>query len=269
MLVGVWELRRAADRFVTRSEGLESRHSFSFGAHYDPTNVGHAVLVAHNDDVVQPGSGYPEHPHRDMEIVTWVLEGSLVHQDSTGRAGVVHPGLAQRMSAGSGVVHAETNDAWRLGEPRRARPLRFVQMWVLPDEPGLEPSYQQQDVSADLRSGLVTVASGMPRHRDVAATRIHNTGAALHALRLAAGDSATLPDAPHLHLFVARGTVVLEAAGELAEGDAARFTGEGGHRLAGRGAGAEVLVWEMHGTATARRAPAGPAARRGRSPAAT
>ena len=246
MLVDVWQVRRAADRFVTRTDGLESRHSFSFGPHYDPANVGHAVLVAHNDDVVEPGRGYPDHPHRDMEIVTWVLEGSLLHQDSTGEAGVVHPGLAQRMSAGSGVVHAETNDAWRLEGPRHERTLRFVQMWVLPDEPGLEPSYQQQDVSTVLGSGPVIVASGMSRYRDVAATRIHHSGAALHAVRLAAGGSASLPDAPYLHLFVARGTVRLEAAGELVEGDAARFTGEGGHRVTGLGDGAELLVWEMH-----------------------
>ena len=228
------DVRRSADRFTTRTDWLTSRHSFSFGPHYDPGNVGHAVLVAHNDDVVAPGGGYDTHPHTDLEVVTWVLEGSLVHQDSHGHSGVVHPGLAQRMSAGRGVLHSERNDA-----PGARIPTRFVQMWVLPDEPGLDPSYDQQEV--DVR-GLTPLASGIAGLD--AAVRIHTSGAALHVARLAPGESVALPEAPRLHVFVARGSVDLEGAGRLEEGDAARFTAEGGPLLTGR-ADAEVLVWQL------------------------
>jgi quercetin 2,3-dioxygenase len=236
-----FEVRRSADRFTTTAEGRTTRHSFSFDRHYDPANVGHAVLVAHNDDRVDPGFGYDTHPHRDTEIVTWMLEGSLAHQDSRGHAGVLGPGLVQALSAGSGVLHSERNDA-----PGADRPTRFVQMWVRPDEPGLEPSYSQRDVSALLDEGtglLVPLASGRP---DVAAAvRIHTAGATLHVARLPAGGSVQLPEAPYLHLFVTRGSVELEGAGLLGEADAVRFVADGGRRLSASG-DAEVLVWEMH-----------------------
>lgn len=233
------EVRRAGDRFTTRTPGLESRHSFSFGAHYDPANTHHGLLLAHNDDVVAPGAGYDTHPHRDVEIVTWVLRGTLAHEDSAGHGGLIRPGLVQRMSAGTGVRHAERNDA------RSAEPVRFVQMWVAPDEPGGEPGYAQREVDAELGSGtLVPVASGLARHGD-RAIRIANRHAALHAARLPAGATVTLPEAPYLHLFVAEGAVALEGAGELGAGDAARLTATGARRVTA-GAPAEVLVWEMH-----------------------
>lgn len=233
------DVRRAAERFTTQADGLASRHSFSFGAHYDPGNIGFAVLVAHNDDVVEPGRGYDTHPHRDTEIVTWVLEGSLVHADSHGNADVIRPGLAQRMSAGRGVLHSERND-----EPGAESTTRFVQMWLRPDEPGLDPSYQQHDVSTSLvpGSGLVPVVSGIAG-RD-AAVRIHTSGALLHVARLGAGESLQLPDAPRLHLFVARGSADLEAAGRLDEGDAARLAVDGGPSLTAM-THAEVLVWQL------------------------
>lgn len=229
------DVRRAAQRFTTTTDRLTSRHSFSFGPHYDPANVAFAELVAHNDDVVAPGAGYDTHPHVDTEIVTWVLEGSLVHQDSNGVAGVLRPGQVQRMTAGRGVLHSERND-----EPGAAAPTRFVQMWLRPDEPGLDPSYQQHDVGA--ATGLVPLVSGVDGHDAVA--RIHTSGAALHVARLAPGESVALPDAPHLHVFVARGAVDLEGAGRLDEGDAARFTGDGGPRLTAVTA-AEALVWQL------------------------
>lgn len=229
------DVRRAGERFTTTTDWLTSRHSFSFGPHYDPSNVGQAVLVAHNDDVVAPGRGYDLHPHADLEIVTWVLEGSLVHEDSHGHCGVTRPGVVQRLSAGSGVQHSERNDA-----PGATAPTRFVQMWVLPDEPGLPPSYALSPVDVH---GLTPLASGI---RDLdAAVRIHTSGAALHVARLGAGETVVLPDAPRLHVFVARGSVDLEGAGRLDEGDAARFTADGGPRATGASAAAEVLVWQL------------------------
>ncbi|HEY9412615.1 MAG TPA: pirin family protein [Jiangellaceae bacterium] len=241
---------RAADRFVTRAEGVTSRHSFSFGPHYDPSNVGFGLLVVSNDDLVQPGSGYPTHPHRDVEIVTWVLDGVLVHRDSTGGGGVLTPGLAQRMSAGSGVVHAEFNDAGGdTGVPGRRAPLRFVQMWVPPDRPGGDPSYQQDQVGDELAAGrLVTVASGMRRDASNTAVRIGQKSAAMHVARPRAGGAVTLPGAPWIHLYVARGRVDVEAVGALGDGDALRLTDEGGRRVVAR-SDAELVVWEMHASA--------------------
>ena len=236
--------------------GVASRHCFSFGDHYDPDNTHHGVLMAHNDDTVAPGLGFDTHPHRDMEIVTWVLDGSLVHQDSMGHSGVIYPGLAQRMSAGTGVLHSEKNDSWRLaGAPgayarEHDEPVRLIQMWVLPDEAGLAPDYEQLEVGDALAGGgLVPVASGMRAHRDHAAIRIRNAHAAMHVARLQPGGRpAVLPDAPLLHVFVARGAAELEGAGPLGQGDAVRISGAGGQRLTAgpAGDGAEVIVWEMH-----------------------
>ncbi len=241
------ELRSAQDRYRTSTGWLDSRHCFAFGPHYDPGNTAFGVLLVSNDDRVAPGTGFDTHPHRDMEIVTWVLDGGLVHQDSTGHTGVIHPGLAQRMSAGTGILHSEKNDSWTLtGEPEHRVPVHFVQMWVVPDEPGITPGYEQLDITDQLATGdLVTVASGLTRHDDVSAIRIRNRHAALHAGRLAAGRTVSLPDAPYVHLYVPRGTVELEGAGSLGEGDAARITGAEGRRVTATG-DAEVLVWEMH-----------------------
>ena len=234
------EVRRSADRPATRAEGLVSRHSFAFGTHYDPANVAHGVLVAHNDDTVERGLGYDTHPHRDLEIVTWVLEGGLRHADTEGLSddtGPVVPGLVQRLSAGSGVRHSEHHD------PAAGRTVRFVQMWVLPDEPGGDPTYAQADVTAALVDGaLVPVASG----RADAALPIRNRDATLHVARRGAGTSVLLPDAPYVHLFVARGGADVEGAGALGEADAARFTADGQARVTAGGDGSEVVVWEMH-----------------------
>lgn len=242
------DVRRADERFVTRTGWLDSKHSMSFAGHYDQSNTHHGLLLVNNDDVVDPGTGFETHPHRDMEIVTWVVRGSLVHQDSTGHSGVIYPGLAQRMSAGTGILHSEKNDSWRLQGPEHTEPVHFVQMWVVPDEAGVTPGYEQLEIDADLLSGgLVTVASGVPAHEDAAAIRIRNRYAALHAARLPAGGSVELPDAPFLHLFVPRGAVDLEGTGALATGDAVRFTATGGQRVTAREP-AEILVWEMHAT---------------------
>ncbi|MFF0815292.1 pirin family protein [Rhodococcus sp. NPDC003318] len=244
------DVRRAGVRLATSVDWLDSKHSFSFGQHYDPDNTHHGVLLVNNDDTVSPGQGFDTHPHRDMEIVTWVLRGSLVHQDSMGHSGVIYPGLAQRMSAGTGILHSEKNDSWRLTGsqvPEHSDPVRFIQMWVLPDESGVTPGYEQLEVEDELiRGGLVPVASGMRKHRGHSAIRINNAGAALYVARMRPGDSVTLPESPYLHLFVAEGAVDLEDAGRLSEGDAVRFTATGGQRLTATDQPAEVLVWEMH-----------------------
>jgi hypothetical protein len=240
------DVRRASDRFATDWGWLDSKHSFSFGHHYDPKNTHFGLLLVSNDDHVLPGSGFETHPHRDMEIVTWVLEGSLVHQDSTGHSGVIYPGLAQRMTAGTGILHSEKNDSWTLtGESEHAEEVHFVQMWVLPDEQNLTPGYEQLDIGEQLASGgLVVVASGMEKHSANRAISIRQREAALYAARMGNLESVQLPESPYVHLFVARGEVDLEAAGRLGAGDAARITSCEGQRLTAQGS-AEVLVWEM------------------------
>ncbi|MEU4471132.1 pirin family protein [Micromonospora sp. NPDC023888] len=245
------DVRRADDRFATRISWLDSKHSFSFSRHYDPANTHHGLLLVNNDDVVRPGAGFETHPHQDMEIITWVLRGSLVHQDSTGHSGVIYPGLAQRMSAGTGILHSEKNDAWRLNnqEPH-TDPVHFVQMWVLPDEEGVDPGYEQLEIEDELlRGGLVPIASGMDRYDGASAIRIRNRYATLHAARLTPGDEVTIPDAPFVHLYVPNGTVTLEGSGPLGTGDAARLTMTGGRRVTADEP-AEILVWEMHATIT-------------------
>ncbi|GII03295.1 pirin family protein [Planobispora takensis] len=243
------DVRRANERFTTGIGWLDSKHSFSFGHHYDAANTHHGLLLVNNDDVVRPGFGFDTHPHRDMEIVTWVLQGSLVHQDSEGHNGLIYPGLAQRMSAGTGILHSEKNDSWRLSGDVHDEPVHFVQMWVLPDEAGITPGYEQLEIDADLLGGgLVPVASGMAKHDGAAAIRIKNRYAALYAARLQPGQSVELPEAPFLHLFVPRGEVTLEGAGALGTGDAVRFTATGGQKVTAAEP-AEILVWEMHATA--------------------
>lgn len=231
------QVRRAGARAVTTTPWLTSRHSFSFGDHYDPANTHHGLLLVNNDDIVAPATGFDTHPHRDMEIVTWVLSGRLAHQDSIGNRGVIYPGLAQRMSAGSGILHSERNDS-------STEPVHFVQMWVVPDQSGITPGYQQREIDAHALDGaLTTIASGI-RGRE-GAIALHNRNAALHAARLRPGAAVRLPEAPYLHLFVARGAVTCEGVGDLAEGDAVRFADAGGRRVTANEP-SELLVWEMH-----------------------
>ncbi|MFN8041561.1 MAG: pirin family protein [Acidimicrobiales bacterium] len=228
------DVRRADSRPHTRIGWLDSRHSFSFGGHWDPANTNHGLLLVSNDDRVAPGSGFETHPHRDMEIVTWVLSGELEHKDTLANRGIIYPGLAQRMSAGRGIWHSEIN-------PSGDQPVHFVQMWVLPDTEGIDPGYQQVDVNDQLAAGgLVPVASG--RGHD-AAIAIRQEGAVLWGGRLQPDEAVRLPDDRHVHVFVPVGSVELEGAGTLATGDAARLTGAGDLGLVAGPEGAEVLVW--------------------------
>ena len=234
------DVRRSGERFLTVADGLETRHSFSFGRHYDPADTSFGLLLACNEDRVAPGAGYDRHPHRDLEIVTWVLDGALTHRDDAGAAAVVRPGGAQRLSAGRGVAHSERND----GDV----PAHFVQMWLAPDTPDAEPGHAAADLTAALAGGgPVAVAAGGGRP---AALTLRQRDAVLWAARPAAGSDLALPDAAFVHVLVTRGAVALPDGTALAAGDAVRLTGGGGPSL-GRPAlgvpadGAEVLVWEM------------------------
>ncbi|MDH3679172.1 MAG: pirin family protein [Acidimicrobiia bacterium] len=223
------------DRFHTDIGWLDSKHSFSFGQHWDPDNTGHGLLLVSNDDVVAPGGGFGTHPHRDMEIVTWVLDGELEHRDSEGNEGVIYPGLAQRMSAGTGILHSEMNHS-------DTGSVHFVQMWVPPDQNGNAPGYEQRDVSEALDAGgLVAVASG--RGHEGAIT-IQQRDAVMWVARLSTDDAIELPEAPFVHVFVADGLVQLSGR-DLVAGDAVRLTAAGSQHLTAA-AQSEVIVWETH-----------------------
>jgi len=191
-----------------------------------------------NDDVVKPNTGFRTHPHQDMEIVTWVLEGELEHKDSEGNVGIIYPGLAQRMSAGTGILHSEMN-------PQHDKDVHFIQMWVPPDTERIAPGYQQLDINGELaKGGLVPIASGRGHS---AAITIKQKDAVLWGGRLKPGASVQVPDAPFVHLFIAKGSADVEDASLLQSGDAVRFTAAGARRLtADTQSGAEVLIWETN-----------------------
>lgn len=230
------DVRRSGERFHTQTGWLDSWHSFSFGRHYDPDNLGQGLLIVNNEDIVHPGTGFQTHRHQDMEIVTWVLSGELEHKDSAGNKGIIFPGLAQRMSAGSGIWHSEVN-------PNLNRDVHLIQMWVMPDEEGIAPDYQQSDVNVDLKKGgLVRVASG----RNNAAIQIHQKAATLWIGRLKPGETVKIPEGEFVHLFVAKGSAEVEEIGTLTNGDAARLNQSDPLNLkADVVHGSEILVWQM------------------------
>jgi redox-sensitive bicupin YhaK (pirin superfamily) len=221
------DVRRAADRFLTRDAGRTTWHSFSFGTHYDPGNVGFGAMTAHNDERLPVGTGYPDHPHADVEIVTVVLDGALRHTESDGRSGVLRPGGVARTSAGSGIVHSEVT------EPGVAT--RFVQTWLRPDEPGGPASYDVREVGRP--DDLVEVVG------PDGALGVGTRGARLLLGSLAPGRQVTLPEAPLLHVFVPDATVTLGDR-QLGPGDAARLVDQGGRTLTVERPGL-VLVWSL------------------------
>jgi redox-sensitive bicupin YhaK (pirin superfamily) len=227
------DVRQPGERLHTTLDWLDSWHSFSFGHNYDPANVNHGLLIVHNDDTVEAGRGFGMHSHRDMEIVTWVLEGELRHRDSEGNDAVIYPGLAQRMSAGTGITHSE----WNASETER---VHFLQMWVPPDVQEVSPGYQEADVTTELAGGsLVRIAGSTPD----AALHINQGDAELWIARAPAGSAVTVPDAAHVHVFVARGDATLDTNHPLSTGAAARLTDAGTLPLDAGPAGAELVIW--------------------------
>ncbi len=232
-----FDIRRSDGRYRTNMGWLDSHHSFSFGPHYDSDNTHHGQLLVLNEDTVRGGGGFGTHPHRDMEIITWVLSGELEHRDSAGNVGLIVPGVAQRMSAGSGITHSERN----------AQPdvdVHFLQMWIVPDTNGIAPSYEQLDVSEALATGaLVPVVSGQGH---AGAITLQQRDAVLWAGRLSAGTTVDVPTGGHVHLHVARGEGDLTLAGvdaRLLTGDAARLEAPIDHEFTAGPEGAEVLIW--------------------------
>jgi quercetin 2,3-dioxygenase len=224
-------IRKADDRGHTHLDWLDSRHTFSFGEYYDPKHMGFSVLRVINDDRVAKGQGFGSHPHRDMEIVTYVLEGEVEHQDSLGTRSVIPAGDVQRMSAGTGIVHSEFN--------RTDKPLHFLQIWILPERRGLEPGYEQKTLGP--KDGLRLIAS--PKGGDGALT-IHQD-VNLYAGHLKAGESIDREIAPKRNAFVhvARGSLNLNG-NSMSEGDGAAISDELKLTLSAS-KDAEVLVFDL------------------------
>jgi redox-sensitive bicupin YhaK (pirin superfamily) len=227
------EIRKSSERGRSRYDWLDSRHSFSFGSYYDASNLGFRALRVINEDWIAPGAGFGPHPHRDMEILTYVIDGELSHRDGEGNASTLTHGRVQLMSAGRGIVHSEVN-------PSSDHPLHLLQIWIEPDERGLAPSYQE--ASIDLAPAEL---------RPIATPRGEKGGLAIHqsasvyALALEPGQSFeyTLNDGRYAWVQAASGSGSLEEMA-LETGDVAVLRDEGGFSLS-TNAGVEVLVFDL------------------------
>jgi quercetin 2,3-dioxygenase len=229
-------IRRADERGTANFGWLDSRHTFSFGDYFDPKQMGFGPLRVINEDRVSPGQGFPTHGHRDMEIISYVLEGALEHKDSIGTGSVIRPGDVQVMSAGTGIRHSEFNHS-------KTEPVHFLQIWVIPDHEGIAPRYEQKTfTAADKRGTLRLVGSAEGRegsvviHQDIELfAAILNTGEQV-ALPLSAGRKGWLQ--------VARGSVVMNAHA-LDAGDGAAVEGEPGLSVTAKVDGTEVLAFDL------------------------
>jgi len=228
-------VRPAAARGRTQTDWLDSRHTFSFGEYHDPAHMGFGALRVINDDRVAPGKGFATHGHRDMEIVTYVLEGALEHKDSLGTGSVIRPGEVQIMSAGTGIKHSEFNHS-------PVEPVHLLQIWIVPDRNGLPPRYDQRAFDpAELAGKLRRVVSP---DGDDGAIVIHQD-ASMHAARLGAADVVEHALAPgrRAWLQVARGAVTANGA-RLGPGDGAAVTGERTITVRANEA-AEILLFDL------------------------
>jgi redox-sensitive bicupin YhaK (pirin superfamily) len=229
------KIRRADERDHADHGWLRSHHTFSFASYYDPEHMGFRALRVINDDRVEPSQGFGTHPHQDMEIVTYVLDGALQHKDSLGNGSVIRPGDVQRMSAGTGVRHSEYNAS-------SSELVHFLQIWILPDRKGHAPGYEQKAFSdADKRGRLRLVASSDGRDGSVT---VHQD-VSLYAGLFDEGERATLELRPgrHAWVHVARGSVELNGA-TLDAGDAAALSEPGALAILGK-EGGEVLVFDL------------------------
>jgi hypothetical protein len=228
------QLRLSQDRGHSRHAWLDSRHSFSFADYYDPEFMGFSVLRVINDDEVSPGAGFPPHSHRDMEIISYVLQGSIEHRDSMGHISRLNAGEAQRMSAGTGVTHSEYNLS-------HSEPLRFLQIWIEPQRAGIAPGYEQRPITAQATNGLELLVS--PDGRD-GSMKIHQD-VSLYVARLAAGEMVehSLAAGRCGYVHVVRGEVRVSEQ-PLTQGDAVSVQDEADVVLTAL-ADAELLLFDL------------------------
>ncbi|MCU0567960.1 MAG: pirin family protein [Oculatellaceae cyanobacterium Prado106] len=229
-------LRPAQARGTANFGWLDSRHTFSFGEYYDPNHIGFADLRVINEDKVTAGQGFGTHGHRDMEIISYVLEGALEHKDSIGTGSVIHPGDVQRMSAGKGIYHSEFNAS-------KTDPVHFLQIWILPEQKGIDPGYEQKHFTDAEKLGKLRLV-GSRDGRDGSVTIHQNVD--LYAGLLQDGDTVNYAIAPNrsIWLQVARGSVQLNGQ-TLTAGDGAAIAQESALTLVGNSEKAEVLLFDM------------------------
>lgn len=228
-------IRKARDRGYSDLGWLQSRHTFSFSDYYDPDHMGFGALRVINEDTVQAGKGFGTHPHRDMEIISYVLDGELAHRDSMGNGSVIRPGDVQRMSAGTGVTHSEFNHS-------ASAPVRFLQIWILPESRGLAPGYEQKHFAPDEKQGtLRLVASREGRDGSVSL----NQDADMYASRLDQGQRVRyeISEGRDVWIQIARGSARVNDS-LLDEGDGASLSRPGMVSIAGTES-AEVLLFDM------------------------
>lgn len=225
------EIRRASDRFVERAVGRLSKHGFSFGAHFDPERVSFGPLVCHDDHLLGRDLGFEEHAHAALEIVTWVVSGELVHTDGTGASATLVAGDCGVLSAGSGVRHSEVAGP--------DGPVRFVQVWLTPDDPDTVPVHARTSVTAEPGSGLVpVVGGGGPLSVGVA-------GAVFAVARLEAGETLTLPAAHQVYGYLTTGALLRFSLAEpLSAGDAFSLTDQPSYDVTAA-VPTEILVWSF------------------------
>jgi redox-sensitive bicupin YhaK (pirin superfamily) len=228
-------IRRADQRGHADHGWLDTRHTFSFAEYHDPKHMGFRSLRVINEDRVAPGRGFGTHPHRDMEIISYVLDGGLAHRDSMGNGSIIHPGEVQRMSAGTGVRHSEHNASQQEG-------VHFLQIWIVPDRRGIEPSYEQKAFAAAERQGSLRLVVD-PEGREGALTI--NADARLYTTSLGAGEQVQHQVAAGRHAWiqVARGMIQVDGE-ELRAGDGAAISEAGTLTLKGVES-AEVLVFDL------------------------
>jgi redox-sensitive bicupin YhaK (pirin superfamily) len=228
-------VRPSGERGRANHGWLDSRHTFSFADYHDPAHMGFRSLRVINEDRVQPGQGFGTHPHRDMEIVSYVLEGALEHRDSIGTGSIIRPGDVQRMSAGTGVTHSEYNAS-------KVEPVHFLQIWLVPSERGIAPGYEQKAFAPDARRGRLRLVASSDG-RDAGLT-IH-ANASVYAGSFEAGESAELAIGAGRHAWVqvTRGKVRANGV-DLESGDGAALSNEAAVRIEGV-AGGEVLVFDL------------------------
>jgi len=229
-------LRRAEERGRANFGSLDSRHTFSFGSYFDPAHMGFGPLRVINDDRVAGGEGFPPHPHADMEIVSYVLDGALEHKDSLGTGSVIRPGDVQRMSAGSGIRHSEFNAS-------ATEPVHFLQIWIIPEKKGLKPGYEQKTFSAEEKRGKLRLV-GSRDGRDGSVT-IHQD-VDLYATVLREGETVThdLKSGHKAWVQVARGAATLNGE-DLREGDGVALEQAGALELTGGSKDSEVLLFDL------------------------
>lgn len=230
------KLRKAGERGPTKIDWLDSQHTFSFGGYRDPNHTGFRDLLVINEDRVKPGAGFSPHAHQDMEIISYVIDGALEHQDSIGNGSVIRPGEIQRMSAGSGIRHSEFNAS-------KTDPVHFLQIWITPERAGIAPGYEQAQlpsVATPAQVDLIAAPSGGP-----GAVTLHQD-ARIYRSSLEPGAAAEIPLAAGRHAWVqvVRGAAKVNGAA-VSAGDGVAISGEPKVSMAGDGPKAELLIFDL------------------------